>query len=320
MTLHSTEIDALWAAFCDTLPTESRDDAPKLVAWLGLAPAAGVPWSKVFKHEVTLAAPSLFADAMPNASPAIVRLAVMAHLLGIVEAFTTDRISDAQALDTRQIQRLLMELRATRDRAVEALNPLVPSAFPDAERRAHAAMTTERLLLQDHTPLSFADYHCLSLAKQAAAFPATLALAEAAGWGERRRRVVARVLEGIVMGLQLYDDVVDWEEDWRGGAAWAACLSRGQSLATWPAEHTSELGAVRTHLRCTGVLASMLNRGSRHFRNAARLAAVLGTKRLAAWSKTQERRLAELALHEHESCGYAVRARHLRAWASEVLA
>ena len=320
MTLHSLDVDALWAAFTDTLPPESRDDAAKLAAWLGLAPIAGIPWSRVFKHEVTLAAPALVADAMPDVSPAMVRLAVMSHLLGIVEAFATDRIADAQAVDSWQIQQLLRRLRATRDQAVEALNPHLPSTFPQAERRARAAIATERVLLGDHTPLSFADYHCLSLAKQAAAFPATLALTDVVGWDARRRRVAARVLEGIVMGLQLHDDVVDWEEDWQQGASWAVCLSRGKHVAAWPAERSSDLGLVRLHLQCTGVLTDMLERAGRHFRNSSRLASALGAARLAAWSHTQQRRLEEVTMRERESSGYAVRARQLRAWATEVLA
>jgi hypothetical protein len=64
----------------------------------------------------------------------------------------------------------------------------------------------------------------------------------------------------------------------------------------------------------------MLERGSRHFRASARLASALGAERLATWTRSQQRRLEEITLRERESSGYAVRARQLHAWATEVLA
>jgi hypothetical protein len=35
------------------------------------------------------------------------------------------------------------------------------------------------------------------------------------------------MLESIGVGLQLHDDVIDWEEDWARGGAWAVALARG---------------------------------------------------------------------------------------------
>jgi hypothetical protein len=313
-------IDALWDAFCDTLPAGWRDDAHSLALSLGLVPAAGIPWSSVFQHEVTLGAPGLVAAAMPNVPPAAVRSALLAHMLAIIEAFATDRIEDRQVLETAALRRLLGQIRATRDRSIEELSGIGASPYPEAEQRALAAIGAERLLLRDGTALSFRDYTCLSLAKQAAAFPASLALAEAAGWKDRRRQALRRSLEGIVLGLQFHDDVIDWEDDWQQGRAWTVSLSRGLQARASAPDRDSSVHAIRGLVYQAGALARMLDLARRSYRQAARLATVLGAERLGAWAREQECCTGELAKRETESAGYAVRAHQLATWAAEVLA
>jgi len=312
-------IDALWAAFCDSLPPEPRQDAPQLAAWLGLAPCSSVPLSDVFKHEVTLAAPALFGAAMPSVHPTWVRTAVLAHLLGILEAFASDRIADGQVSETARLKRLLEHVRDARDRALGGLDAGLASAYWEAERRSRAAAITEHQLLSEHTPMSFADYHCLSLAKQGAAFPATLALTRMAGWDQSRRRAAARVLEGVVLGLQFHDDVVDWEDDWTRGNAWAVSLALTQCAASRSSNAGFDLVTARRILADCGVLAQMLAAARRHFRASARIAHWLGADRLSAWAQQEAVRLDALVEGERKSVGYAVRAHQLNGWALEVL-
>jgi len=314
---HLVPIDALWEGFCDTLPPESQDCAKRLALRLGLAPLPEIPWSDVFKHEVTLAAPALFAEAMPQLDPGEVRRAVLAHLLAIIEAFATDRIEDGQVPDTPEVRRLLEHVRLGRDRALEQLTGEYTSEYPEAEARTRAAIGMERTLLEGGAPVSFGDYLRLALAKQSAAFPASMALARVAKWDGSRVQVVRRFLECIAMGLQLHDDVLDWEDDWGSGAAWVVSLSRGL-VGSW--DPSRALEQVRCEIHDCGVQARMLDLAWQKYRQAARMAASRGATRLEHWSRGEERRIRELADQERANAGYAVRAHQLAPWAAMVLA
>lgn len=314
---YAKHVDAIWSAFSSTLPLELRGEAATLSRAVGLVPIAGIPWSKVFKHEVTLAVPALFADAMPQVAPATVMLATTAHMLAIIDAFAVDRMLDRQATDSPTLRRLLEHVRARRDRAIRELSGEAESPYVAAERDAARAIEHERVLLQNATPASIADYARVSLAKQAVAFPASLALAKAVGWSQRQQRAVEHVLRGIVLGLQFHDDVVDWEDDHRHGGAWAFNLCRGRTQD--PAGPETELDRVRPSVYASGVLATMMNLARLRYRGAHRVAKVLGASSLACWTAEQEAIAAELAEREKNSAGYAVRAHLLSNWAMEVI-
>jgi hypothetical protein len=311
---YAKHVDAIWSAFATTLPADLRPEAYSLAQAVGLVPVADIPWSNVFKNEVTLAAPALFAGAMPLATASMTMAATTAHMLAIIEAFTVDRMLDRQATGGPRLHRLLEHLRAARDQSMRHLTGEPRSPYREAEYEAVSAINTERLLLHNGVALAFADYFRLSLAKQAVAFPASVALAQAAGWSRRRQRAVGRVLRGIVLGLQFQDDVVDWEEDWRNGGAWAVSLGRGLG----PSPEPGDLPAVRRQVHASGVLATMMNMARLHYREARRVAAVIGAESLANWAGEQEVTAAELTLRESDSAGYAVRAHQLSGWAMEV--
>jgi hypothetical protein len=163
------------------------------------------------------------------------------------------------------------------------------------------------------------DYSRLSIAKQAVAFPASLALARAAGWGARRQRAVSHVLRGIVLGLQFHDDVVDWEGDCQSGGAWAVSLCRGRMGSDTPLpEGGADPSSLRLPIYASGVLATMMNMARLRYREAYRLATFLGAESLATWAREQESTTAQLTEYENNSAGYAVRAHQLSGWALEV--
>jgi hypothetical protein len=309
-------IDALWAGFCDTLPPQSRSCAGRLASHLGLAPAEDTAWSEVFAHEVTLAAPALFAPAMPSAGPAAVRKAVLAHLLAVVEAFASDRIADHQIEASGEIDQLLERIRLGRDHALEQLTGEFGTPYPEAEARTRAAQDMERALLQDGSSASFGDYLRLSLAKQSPGFPASVALARRAGWAAWQVDLVQRTLECVALGLQLHDDVIDWEDDWQRGGAWAVSL--GRSLAPGWIDSRS-LSEVRRAVHASGVQARMLTLAWQKLRQAARISTSLGADGMASWAASQERRIRELCEQEQESAGFAVRAHQLAPFAAMVL-
>ncbi|MEZ4313091.1 MAG: hypothetical protein R3F14_34150 [Polyangiaceae bacterium] len=126
-----------------------------------------------------------------------------------------------------------------------------------------------------------------------------------------------RALLDAALGLQIYDDVLDWETDATRGGAWALSLARStlragpRGFGTTPAEQRAEVHA-------SGVLARMLRRARYHFRSAARRAAALGAARVSAWAEERARALEDLAVRESRHAGYVNRAHTLAAWARAV--
>jgi hypothetical protein len=309
-------VDELYQAFADKLEPSLRAIALDLPRALRLAPEPDMPWSRVFSHEVTLGAPALFAESMPVTS-AQVREAVLAHLLAVVEAFGTDRIEDKQVEPTPAVLAVLDQARRDRTLAIERLfggRPPDSVGFATADVETTQAIRHERELLASARPVSFDVYEHASLAKQSAGLVASVALARAARCDERRCSAVQRTLESVALGLQMYDDVVDWEDDVARGGSWAVCLTRGAEIAQ-PRRDDARLDVL-----ASGVLHAMLVRAMHHMRAARRRAAGLGAGRLVAWAESREARLRALVSAELRSAGYAVRAHALAAWAGEVLA
>jgi hypothetical protein len=321
MNIHQL-VDELYEAFADRLGEPLSASARDLSWALRLAPLP-VPWSRVFSHEVTLGAPALFAEAMAGVHSSQVRDAVLAHALAVIDAFGTDRIEDEQIIASPGTLAVLGQARRERDRAMTRLFGRTPpreSDFSAIDTMTISAIRRERSLLQLGSPVELRAYERESLDKQCAGVIASVALARVAGWGERRCRTVRATLESVWLGLQLADDVVDWEDDLRRGGAWAVCLMRGMDLPPPSGERPTNGGRMRARVLQSGVLRMMLARARTHMRAARRRASLLRAHRLAAWAGSFEARLETLVAGETRSPGYAVRAHALAAWASEVLA
>jgi hypothetical protein len=315
-------VDRLYEAFVETLDRPVADDARGLAHTLGLAPSPDIPWSQVFGHAVTLAAPELVAEGMSIAAEKV-RSAVLAHMLAVIEAFGTDRIEDGQIADTASTRAVLAALRRQRDRALAAvcgseLAGLI--GFDQEDRAMRNAIEAERILLRSGRAVDMRTYELVSLGKQAVGFPASMALAWAAGWDSPRRAVLRRLLANVWLGLQMHDDVVDWEDDMSRGGAWAASLMRGQLQQLRSYDRPTEGPNLRKQVFETGVLRLMLARSRWHFHAARARAAALGARSLQAWAAQRDAKLTSLVEAESRSAGYAVRAHALAAWAGEVLA
>jgi hypothetical protein len=318
-------VDELYEAFAEGLGSTGAAHARDLPRMLRLAPVA-VPWSQVFSHEVTLGAPALFAEPMGVPSGRV-RDAVLAHMLAVVEAFGTDRIEDQQVPATAELLGVLARARCERDRAMERLlgGPPPPElSFAEAEETCARAVRREHVVQREARPVDMAGYEAASLGKQAPGLLASVALARAAGWDARRCSAVRRTLESVALGLQAYDDVVDWESDLDRGGSWVVCLMKhveGAARASSPpSERQTEGTGVRRHVLHSGVLSMLMHRSVTHVRAARRRAGALGAASLAAWAKAREARLTALSSAEASSAGYTVRAHALSAWAGEVLA
>jgi len=311
-------IDHLYEGFAASLPPGLRELARELPYVLKLAPVPSARFSEVFSHQVTLGAPWLLAEAFPTATPEMVRRATLAHALSVIEAFGNDRVSDGQVQGTSELVSLLAYLRHARDRALEALG-FDGAEGALADERCRAAIAEERALLAEKAPICFAEYERISLGKQAPGFPGALALARAAGASTEVLSALGTLLEGVWLGLQFEDDVVDWEDDFRSGGAWAVCLARGLR-ADLAREDLQRSDAVRRAVLESGALCSMLERSCQRYLSAAERAQALGAERLSAWARTQHTRLETMIRLEAQHAGYSVRARKLSAWAAEVLA
>lgn len=321
-------VDELYGAFVSTLPRALRAPARDVPFCIGLSKAKGVPWSSVFGHEVTLGAPALFAEGMGDVAGLLVRDAVLVHALSVMNAFVTDRIHDGQATSDVALSAVFEHARRARDAATARLVAAAKAPFVDFEH-AHeemtAAMTDELAVLGAGRATSLAAYEEISLSKQVVGFPASVALACAAGFSEQRRALVRGALIGVSLGLQLYDDVVDWEDDLSRGGAWPVALAKGLREAEAEARGSDEPDAwreatTRHDVFASGVLALMLRRSRRYFRSAARRAHVVGAHRLGQWAEGRAHKMASLATSESAHAGFAVRAHALGAWAGEVLA
>jgi hypothetical protein len=312
-------VDELYEVFADSLHRPLATLARGLAFTLRLAPSPDVPWSRVFGHEVTLAAPALVGEAMPNVTESVRRDAIFAHMLAVIEAFGTDRIEDGQVTASAELMALLGQARRARDRALARVCPGVvdPAVeFTVADRQTTHAIAAEQELLRRAVPVPFETYERISLGKQSVGFPASLALAHAAGWNDGQRRTVHRMLASVWLGLQMHDDVVDWEDDQARIGAWAA------SLALYSTRNRPEPppADVRASVLETRTLERMLRRSRQHYRGARRRADAIGAARLAAWAATREAKLSSLVEAERKSAGYAVRAHALAPWAGEILA
>jgi hypothetical protein len=318
-------VDELYEAFAEGLGSGGAEHARELPRMLRLAPVA-VPWSRVFSHEVTLGAPALFAEPM-GVARGLVRDAVLAHMLAVIEAFGTDRIEDQLVAATPELLGVLARARRERDRAMERLvgGPPPPELdFALAEEACARAVRRERVMHIEARPVDLAGYETTSLGKQGPGLLASVALAHAAGWDARRCAGVRRTLESVALGLQAYDDVVDWESDLDRGGSWVVCLMKhaegAARASSAPRERPTEGTGVKRHVLQSGVLSLLMRRAVRHVRAARRRAAALGAQSLAAGARAREVRLTALSSAEASSAGYTVRAHALSAGAGEVLA
>jgi hypothetical protein len=304
-------VDAMYEAFAGSLPVELRDEARGLSFALGLAPSRDVPWSAVFRHAVTLGAPLLVADATPGLGGAVIHDAVMAHLLAVIAAFAADQSDGGAVTRSASLVAVLDHVRRARDAAIARVAIEDAQAFADADDARAWALAEERRILLSGVAIDRSRYLAVALAKQRIRVPASIALARAAGWDPRRRQALARLLDGVWMGSQLHDDVVDWEDDFARGGAWAAALAGGAASLPRDADGVSVRGAVLA----SGALASLLLASARSYAAARRRARALGATRLEAWAREREAALRELGRRERESPGFAGRSRALSAWA-----
>jgi hypothetical protein len=313
MEMDVAQVDSLYDAFCNSVPTGLCEPARRLAFTLGLAPCRDVPWSAVFNHEVTLAAPRLVAEALPEIGRDLVREAIRAHLLAIVEAFATDRVEDGQVRATNELQSLRVALRAERDLALKRVVSGAPLRvdYAMADRQTLHAIRRERQMLAGETAVTLGLYEAVSAGKQSLGLPASLGLALAAGWQDRRVRALERLLLSVWLGLQEHDDTTDWEEDARGSGAWVICLARGAAPGDLRLSRGSPWEMRRSAVHEAGALATLLRRAGRHFRQAARRAAVLGAHGLAGWCSKRALLVDDLARQESRHPGYVVRARAL---------
>jgi hypothetical protein len=295
-------VDGAWDTFAGSLPEALRASADDLPVTLRLAPRP-LPWSRIFHQEVTLALPYSFAEALPEATDDALERALTAHVLGIVAAFTADRLDDGQVEATPELIGLLEHLRAARDRAIDSFDAPADDprfSFRAADAATAAANRAEGEHLATGRPSDFAEYRRHAVGKQFLAFPATMCLARSCGLPDRDLDAVASMCLAMALGLQFRDDATDWEDDHREGRSWVERLTpRSRSAADLP--------ALRERVATHGVLVWFLGAAAREFDQAARIAAALGAPRVEAWGRRQAQVTRDLAQAEARQPGHTVR-------------
>ncbi len=310
-------VDDVYATFCDDLPASLRRPAGELAASLGLS-APGVPWSRVFPHPFTLTVPWVVTEASPSVDGSVMRAAVVAHLMGLIQAAAMGREAAGAVERTPELGRVLRCVRAARERACVGLGDASSWAqerFDVAVGRLEQALAVERTCLGHGPAAGWTTYERVAAAKQALMLPVPLSLARELRWTRDRRDGLRRMITAIAVGLQLARDVTDWEDDHARGGSWAVALARGLTdLNVEP-----QVGSVHSEVLESGILAGLLRRAHESFRSGHELALGLGLSRVARWTATQSLALSDLHVAECSFPGYAVRAAVLQAWAEEVL-
>lgn len=316
-------IDHLYEAFRTTLPDHLRYEASCLAHTLGLAPSPKIPWSAVFGHPITLTAPLMVAEAMKGIPPRHVRDAVLAHMLAVIEAFGSDRVEDRQITPTARLVELLAEMRDARDEALERVAPGVSDPhldFSAAWKSARGAAALESAIFANDYAVDIEGYVQLSADKQRFAYPASIALAYAAGWTEDMREALRQMIMAIALGLQIHDDVMDWNDDHARGGAWAVALAHWTHNHVSASERETMRPGVQSLVLQTGVLVQMLASARQQFRIAEQCATALDLPQIAGWCEERAGKMEDLARGEAAYPGYAARSRVLSSWIREVIA
>jgi hypothetical protein len=243
-------------------------------------------------------------------------------MLAVIDAFAVERIESERLEASTALLALLGQVRRERDRALARLlggEPAQDADYGGCDSTAVRALRRERQLLLAQRPVDFQTYQRIVLAKQSMGWIASVGLAHASGEDARRCRAVRAMVQSAALALQVYDDVVDWEDDLKRGGAWAVCLMKALGQASSTPAGSSDEAQLRLAVLRSGILRTMLERAAAHIRAARRRAAALGALRLASWAAEREKRLHALVAAESRSAGYAVRAHALAAWAGEVL-
>jgi hypothetical protein len=315
-------VDELYRAFADRLDVEARSRSIEGPRALGLIAESAARWGRGFGDEVTLGVPALVAQALPGASGPRVRDAVLAHMLAVIDAFAVERIEGERLEASTTLLALLAQVRRERDRALARLlgGDLTQDAdYGGCDSTTVQALRRERQLLLAQRPADFAVYQRVVLSKQSVGWVASVGLAHASGEDARRCRAVRAMVQSAALALQVYDDVVGWEDDLKRGGAWAVCLMKALRPAPSTPAGPRNDARLRLEVLHSGILRMMLERAAAHIRAARMRAAALGALRLASWARARENRLHALIAAESRSAGYAVRAHALAAWAGEVL-
>jgi hypothetical protein len=307
-----TSIDALYEAFRERLPEPLGEPARGLAFRLRLAPSLSVPWSDVFGHAVTLEAPVLVAEGWPSVTQGALDEARRAHLFAVIGAFGEDRVEDGQTVADGVLIALLSAIRHERDAALVALcGPDGRALALAADETTTSAIRAERALLGMGRAVEVETYERIAAGKQAVGMLAAVALARCSGASEEEERRVHGCLLDVAVGLQLVDDVRDWEDDAASGGAWAVLLAGGTRGAV-------DASALRARVHASGVLADLLARAKERYARAADAARAIGALRLASWAGGRASECAEGRERETTSPGYLVRKRRLAALAEEI--
>ncbi|MBK8258146.1 MAG: hypothetical protein IPK82_36455 [Polyangiaceae bacterium] len=314
-------VDGFFAEFCNALAGTLRDEARRLSYTLGFAPEPYVPWSAVFTNEITLAAPAMFAEAMPNVPRSAVEHALYAHALAVIEAMGRDRVEDGQVQSSAALERVLSAAREVRNEQLVMLSgsrEAIRTALA-ADRELRAAIADEHDMVAGGSAVDFGTYESVSERKQQPGLVATTMLAERAGMDPAACESIRRAVLDIALALQIYDDVVDWEDDAARGRSWALSLARSALRPPARGVATDPVGR-RAEVHVSGVLTRMLRRARFHFHAAARRARGVGSRRASTWASDRARALEDLAERESKHAGYVNRAHALAPWARAVLA
>lgn len=294
-------IDATYEAFCAALPPRIGRLARRLALDLGLAITPQVPWSRCFPDAVVLGLPRLLVEGHEGETErSILGAAAVAHMLAIVGAYGQARVDDGTASST--VSSVLEVTRRARDQALARLTDRVGQArdFAWAEAEVMRAQAEGQEVFAAGERVDLERYLRVALQRRALVFPASQAMAAAAGWGARDRVKVHAAIEAAALGLQIREDVSLWMDDELRGGSWAVVVAGRRRPG-------GSIVALQRRLAAEGRLCALLRIAADAFRRSADAAAALGAVGFASWGSSQALLTEGLAEDEAAVPGATVR-------------
>jgi hypothetical protein len=272
-------IDRAYTSLYTELPTGLVGAARRLPRRLGLASRDDVGWGEVFEDTPILGLPTLLLGEGGREVDEKLRACTQrAHVFALLAARIDAGVDAGQLELDEELDGVLRGIERERNRALAELRMLGGDrklSFTLPEREVRTALAREREILTGEASATLADYLTLSTAKQNLAFPAIFAAGTVLDLTLEEVAAVHELILGIMLGIQIRDDVERWLEEDDKDSTWVAALSSGRCS---PLELVTEL------LR--------LSRDA--FERGAGAASELGVEVLRCWASSEAEAIGEL--------------------------
>ncbi|HVN83782.1 MAG TPA: hypothetical protein VMW17_02955 [Candidatus Binatia bacterium] len=316
-------IDEAYRRWLHTLPSSLRTIGHALPGTITLGATRWRSWQHVFPIATTRALPWLVGEAFPAVPPATHASLSVAFVLGALVALVDDRLIDAQADFTRDLNltRRCLEAHVHQRLSVVGRHAEFWRHYRRAFRVYVAAHAREpQLWLGISESSGHARYARESLAKSAVARLSIVALGAVGGASASDLDRLARLVDHYLIAMQYADDVADCEEDFRRGR-WTFFIQQHLTPAEIRRKTPIRLTQLRRRIDAAPIAEDFLCQASWHYAACTRESQPFAMPTLRAWVGDRRDQLRALAmarqqarLHPHRTSAAAFARELKRRW------